>query len=602
MSTLVKPPLSIFARPLTEELDEGLLFESLPVGVYACDADGLLVRYNRAAVDLWGREPRLGEPNERFCGSYRLFDRAGTYVPSAECPMAIALATGQNYRDERIQIERPDGSRIVALVSIEVLKNDCGQVTGAVNVFRDSERLDPGRGQATDQAEKLEAILQSLPAAIYTIDLEGRITFYNEAAAELWGVRPEIGQSQFCGSWKLYWPDGTYLPHDQCPMAISLKEARAIRGKEAVAERPDGTRVPFLAYPTPLFDEAGSLTGAVNMLVDISGRKETELAAQKLAAIVESSDDAILSKDINGIITSWNRGAERLFGYAEHEIVGRPITTLIPDDRQDEEPGILARIRRGERIDHYETTRRRKDGTLVDMSLSVSPIVDPGGKVVGASKIAHDITDRRRAEEQKDLLLREMNHRVKNLFALASGMVNLSGHKATSTADLVSDLQARFGALSRAHSLTMPNAQDSETEQVATLHALIYKVTEPYLGDEDSESRVVVSGPDVPIGPASVTNFALIVHEFATNALKYGALAVAHGKVRIECIDEGVNFRIVWREHDKPEENREPSCEGFGSRLARATIEGPLGGSFFREFKSDGVEIRLTLPRHRMSE
>lgn len=601
MATLDSTRPSNVVRSLPDALDDSLVLESLPVGVYVCDAEGLIVRYNRAAAALWGREPRLGEPDERFCGSYRLLDLGGTHIPSLACPMAIALATGQSCRHERVQIERPDGSRIVALVNIEVLKNARGRVTGAVSVFHDSASLGRGHRRADDRTGELEAVLQSLPAAIYTTDLEGRITFYNEAAAELWGVRPELHHSEFCGSWKLYRPDGTHLPHDQCPMAIALKEGRAIRGKEAVAERPDGTRVPFLAHPTPLFDEAGRLIGAVNMLVDIGGREEAELAAQRLAAIVESSDDAILSKDLNGIITSWNRGAERLFGYVGHEVVGKPVTILMPEDRQDEEPRILTRIRRGERIEHYETIRRRKDGSLVDISLSVSPIIDSTGKIVGASKIARDITDRRRAEEQKDLLLREMDHRVKNLFALANGMVALSGRKAASVRALVSDLQDRFGALSRAHSLTMPQGRDGKTGQVATLHALVRKVAEPYLSDQ-AENRVVVSGPDLPIGPATVTNFALLLHEFATNALKYGALAVAHGKVRIECFEEGDTVCIIWREHGKPGDGSEPLEEGFGSRLARATIEGPLGGSFAREFKSNGVEIRMKLSRHRLSE
>ena len=115
-----------------------------------------------------------------------------------------------------------------------------------------------------------------MPAAIYMTDAVGRITFYNEAASALWGYRPELGKSEFCGSWKLYWPDGTHLPHDECLMAIALKEQRPIRGVEAVAERPDGTRVPFIPYPTPLFDGSGALTGAVNMLVDISERKRAE--------------------------------------------------------------------------------------------------------------------------------------------------------------------------------------------------------------------------------------------------------------------------------------------------------------------------------------
>ncbi|TGW04705.1 PAS domain S-box protein, partial [Mesorhizobium sp. M2D.F.Ca.ET.145.01.1.1] len=155
------------------------------------------------------------------------------------------------------------------------------------------------------------------------------------------------------------------LPHDECPMAIALKENRPLQGAEAVAERPDGVRVPFLAYPTPLRDAAGKVTGAVNMLVDITERKRAEELAERLAAIVASSDDAIISKTLDGTITSWNIAAERLFGYCSDEIVGQSIMILVPPDRQDEEKNILGRGRQGEHIQHYETRRRRKDGTMV---------------------------------------------------------------------------------------------------------------------------------------------------------------------------------------------------------------------------------------------
>ena len=188
-------------------------------------------------------------------------------------------------------------------------------------------------------------LVDALPAAVYTTDADGRITYFNEAAATLWGCRPELGKSEWCGSWRLFWPDGRLLPHDQCPMAIALKEKRPVRGMDAIAERPDGTRVPFLPYPTPIYDAAGTLIGAVNMLIDMTEWKRAEGTLQHFAAIVESSDDAIISKDLNGIITSWNKGAERIFGYLAEEMIGKSIKILIPADLQSEENTIIERIR-----------------------------------------------------------------------------------------------------------------------------------------------------------------------------------------------------------------------------------------------------------------
>src|SRR5882672_19787 len=259
----------------------------------------------------------------------------------------------------------------------------------------------PARGPLQSD-EHFRKVLDDLPAAIYVTDAKGRITYFNDAAATLWGCRPELGRSEWCGSWKLYWPDGTPLPHGECPMALALKEKRPIRGMEAVAERPDGTRVPFIPYPTPLFSRTGKLLGAVNMLVDITDRKLAETFAQRIASIVESSDEAIISKDLTGKILSWNDGASRLFGYTAQEAIGKPVTILIPPDRLDEETGIIKRIQRGERVDRYETVRRRKDGSLVDISLTVSPVKDAAGKVLGASKIAHDISEKKQAKARQE--------------------------------------------------------------------------------------------------------------------------------------------------------------------------------------------------------
>lgn len=299
--------------------------------------------------------------------------------------------------------------------------------------------------------QRLEDLIEALPGAVYTTDAKGLLTSYNPAAAELWGREPELGTDEWCGSWRMFWPDGTPLPHDQCPMAIALKEKRAIRGAEAVAVRPDGVRVPFLAYPTPLRDESGEVTGAVNMLVDITERKRAEELAERLAAVVESSDDAIISKDLDGIVRTWNQGAERLFGYAADEMVGKSIRTVISSDRHGEEDDILNRIRRDEHIDHYETVRLRKDGSRVWVSLTISPLKDSQGKVIGASKVARDITERRRADEHRKVLMGELNHRVKNTLAIVQSIATQTlGH-----AETIVEARDAFGSrlinLAKAH-------------------------------------------------------------------------------------------------------------------------------------------------------
>lgn len=443
-----------------------------------------------------------------------------------------------------------------------------------------------------------EQVLEALSEAIYITDSEGRITYYNQAATELWGLSPELGKSQFCGSWKLYWPDGTPLPHDQCPMALALKEQRAVRGMTAVAERPDGTRVPFLAAPTPFFDAQGNLIGAVNMLVDLTEQEARDEAARRYVAIIDSSNDAIVAKDLNGIITAWNPSAEHLYGYAADEAIGKPITMLIPSDHLDEEPAILARIRLGERVEHYETKRQRKDGSLVDVSLTVSPIKDAQGRVIGASNIARDITERRRAEEQRQLLLREMDHRAKNMLALAGGLVNVSARSQSTATGLASAVTARLAALAQAHALVLRSDAEEKAPRKAatTLPALIDAILAPYRDGPNIE----VTCADIPIGPSVITNLALLLHEFATNATKYGSLSAPGGRVSISYADEGTDIVLNWVERGGPPVKRRQK-EGFGSLLVRTTISGQLGGHASYDWKSEGVAIRISIPKERLA-
>lgn len=258
-----------------------------------------------------------------------------------------------------------------------------------------------------------ERLLGLLPAAVYVCDHEGKIVYFNGRAAELWGREPRCGDTdeRFCGAFRLYYPDGTFMSHASSPMAEALRTGLPQRDRDAVLQRPDGSRIDVLVNIDPLRDPRGELLGAVNVFQDVSHRKRAERDQSLLAAIVESSDHPIISKTLEGVISSWNPAAERLFGYTAAEAVGKPIELIIPPERQDEEQAILARLRCGERIEQFETVRMDKSGRRVHVSLSISPVRSPSGRVVGASKIVRDITDRKRAEQT----LRESEERFRNL-------------------------------------------------------------------------------------------------------------------------------------------------------------------------------------------
>jgi PAS domain S-box-containing protein len=260
------------------------LIHFLPLAIYACDASGRICWFNAKAAEIWGRAPQLGENAERFCGSHRVYGLDGGLIAHSETPMAYVLRTGLAVDGRVAVVERPDGSQLTAMVHLTPLHDRVGNLIGAINCFHDvTEQLREDRA-ARDSERQLRDILDAIPAAIYTTDAKGAITYYNEAAVEMSGRRPQLGQDKYCVTWKLFWPDGTPLPHDQCPMAQALKDGLPVRGVEAVAERPDGSRVPFIPYPTPLRDADGNVVGAINMLVDISQRKEAETQQRLLFA------------------------------------------------------------------------------------------------------------------------------------------------------------------------------------------------------------------------------------------------------------------------------------------------------------------------------
>ena len=324
-------------------------------------------------------------------------------------------------------------------------------------------------------------------------------------------------------------------------------------------------------------------------------RRDAFEAGAWLAAIVEDSDDAILSKTLDGTIITWNAGAERLFGYTAYEAIGRPITLIIPDDRLHEEEAIIRRIRAAERVGLFETVRRHKDGHLVDVALTVSPVKNEAGEVLGASKIARDISAAKQAAARQDLIIREMNHRIKNLFTLTSSLVALSARGTSDAGELARDLTARLQSLSRAQALTLPDLyEDVVTEAGTTLPALLSEVLAPHA--DDTGSRIVVSGDPVPVGQHAVPTLGLLFHELATNAAKYGALASDAGRLHVTIHTADGAADISWQESGGPvRDSAAPAGKGFGSRLEQASVS-TLRGLIDRDWKEGGLGISIRFP------
>jgi PAS domain S-box-containing protein len=284
-------------------------------------------------------------------------------------------------------------------------------------------------------------------------------------------------------------------------------------------------------------------------------------------------------RDISGIITTWNSGAERIFGYAAEEIIGKPITLLVPADRQDEEINILERVRRGERVATYDTVRQRKHGSLVEISVTISAVKDATGKIIGASKIARDISDRKRSEEALRLLAQEVDHRSKNLLALVQATVHFS--QADTPDAIKATIEGRIQALSRVHELLAQSRWAG-----ANLRSLVTEELSPYC--PQGTARAEVDGPDVILKPNLAQLVAMALHELTTNAVKYGALSVSTGRVRVKWLRVADGKLVLrWTEMNGPPV-KPPTRQGFGTRVLDRAIH-QLKGKMRFDWQAEGL-------------
>ena len=353
-----QPPDDVAIRHLAR------VVESSDDAIVSKDLNSIITSWNRAAERMFGYT--AGEAVGQSVRMLIPADRQG------EEDMVLArIRAGEAITHFETIRQRKDGTLVPISLTVSPIHDDAGQVIGASKIARDiSDRV-----QATLASRRLVAIVESSDDAIVSKDLTSVITSWNLAAERMFGytAAEAIGQSI-----RMIIPADRQGEEDM--VLARIRAGQAITHFETLRQRKDGTLIPISLTVSPILDDTGRVIGASKIARDISGREQAALASRRLAAVVESSDDAIVTKDLNSIITSWNPAAERMFGYTSAEAIGQSIRMLIPEELQAEEDHVLAKIRAGEKIDHFETIRQHRDGTRLSISLTVSPIRNDRGE------------------------------------------------------------------------------------------------------------------------------------------------------------------------------------------------------------------------------
>lgn len=487
-------------------------------------------------------------------------------------------------RDRPFYIERHGHPETVYFdISYSPVRDETGSVRGVFCIVSETTERVRSQQALKESEERLRALFSQSAAGIGQTDLKGRMTLVNQRFCEMLGYQRE----ELVG---IRFQDLTF-PGDQ-PEADRLFRKLVETGEpfdmEKRCVRKDGTVVWTAVSVSALQDDVGSIRQVGFIAIDISARKSAQEAERLLASIIASSNDAILSIDLDMTITNWNAAAEKLYGYSREEAVGKSVLMLVPDERRDEEPEILRKVSAGKIVEPYETQRRRKDGRLVDVQLSVSPIYDSHGNAIGASKMSQDITARKEAERLQTVLTGELNHRVKNVFSTVIAIARQTLDRDETGQGQVAAFEQRLMSMAKAHDLLT-----HRDWQRADLGELVKQVLEPY-----PPERFEIDGCPVLLPQKAVVSFSLAIHELATNAVKYGALSGAQGMVSISWTYQVDSARLhfKWVEREGPPV-QPPKRRGFGSRLVERLLAAELRGRSMITYDPAGVicEIEAVL-------
>lgn len=427
----------------------------------------------------------------------------------------------------------------------------------------------------------LANLFDSTSVATLFLDNDFRIRRFTPAVADIFNVR-EGDEGRLISDFA-----------SRLPGAALLEDARRVLRNLALIEREvdtDDGQSSYLVRIRPYRSLNNVIDGVSITLVDMSEFKQLDRARAHLAAIVEFSEDAIISHDLDGCITSWNSGAEKIYGYAAPEIVGQPMASLLGPTQIDEWPANLARLRNGESISNSDICRTAKGDRAIHLSLTISPICNDKGVIVGASAVARDITDRKAAEDRAYLLMTELDHRVKNILAVVSSVVSQTLRLAAVSDHVSHEIEGRIMAIARAHNLMADQGGTGGS---------VRKLFETELEPFTHANNVRLDGDDVVLKPNASLVIALAVHELTTNAAKYGALSVPSGQLQVDWrvvpSGSGQALCIDWQERDGPAVVA-PKRRGFGSRLIEVSLVRGLAATVDRSFDVPGVRCVISVP------
>ena len=632
-------------------LDPAVL-EAIPAAVYICAADGVIVRFNRRAAELWGRAPKIGDTDERFCGSFRLHDLKGRSLPHARTPMATALRTGQPQRDKEVVIERPDGSRIVASVQIDALKDHYGRVQGAINCFQDiterkrtedrlarrmeeqaalyriTDSLHRARSLADVYDSALDAILRALPcqrASILLFDELGVMRFVAWRGLSDTYRRAVDGHSP--------WTPDAEDPQPICiddvesaDLAEPLRATIKAEGIGALAFVPLVTGGKLVGKFMSYYDAAHVFTPAELDLAVAIGRqlgfgveriraqqarrmavqelRESEARERERATELQTIMEAVpaviwIARDRDCRTISGNTAAYEVLRLSRDS---NPSLSAPADERPTHfevlldgrvlDPAELPvqRAARGAEVRNFEEEIRFDDGTSRYLLGNATPLRDAEGNSCGAVAAFVDITDRKKAEEQRDLLVAELSHRVKNTLAIVISIAQQSFSRNPNAEEARRSFDARIRALAQTHS-RLAEANWSGV----SLQAMLLDELAPY--SRDDRRNIRVSGPPIALHAKCALTLGMALHELATNAAKHGALSSKCGAVDVAWqIDPGDRqLRIRWSETGGPPV-RPPVRSGFGRLLLERALASDLGGDVQLDFDEAGLKCAVAIP------